>query len=70
MVQLAIDEDILRYHKTLLVWTMKVDKHKVVAASDKKSLQKKPEEELVTNKVTQVKSSEAKRRKELIDSRL
>jgi hypothetical protein len=38
MVQLAIDEDILRYHKTLLVWTMKVDKHKVVAASDKKSL--------------------------------
>ena len=41
---------------------MKVDKHKVVAASDKKSIQ--------VEEVTQVKSSEAKRRKELIDSRL
>ena len=38
MVQLAIDEDILRYHKTLLVWTLKVDKHKVAASQDKKQM--------------------------------
>jgi len=38
MVQLAIDEDILRYHKTLLVWTLKVDKHKVAASHDKKQM--------------------------------
>lgn len=34
MVQLAIKEDILRYHKTLLVWTTKVDKHKALQEQD------------------------------------
>lgn len=28
MVQQAIREDVLRHHKTLLVWATKVDKHK------------------------------------------
>ena len=31
LVQYAVKEDVLRYHKTLLVWTTKVDKHKKMA---------------------------------------
>lgn len=31
LVQYAVKEDILRYHKTLLVWTTTVDKHKKLA---------------------------------------
>ena len=31
MVQLAVKEDVLRYHKTLLVWTTTVDKHKAAS---------------------------------------
>lgn len=31
LVQFAVKEDILRYHKTLLVWTTTVDKHKKLA---------------------------------------
>ncbi len=31
MVQYAVKEDVLRYHKTLLVWTTSVDKHKKMA---------------------------------------
>jgi hypothetical protein len=30
-VQYAVKEDVLRYHKTLLVWTTTVDKHKKLA---------------------------------------
>lgn len=33
LVQQAVKEDILRYHKTLLVWTTTVDKHKKKAAA-------------------------------------
>lgn len=31
LVQYAVKEDVLRYHKTLLVWTTTVDKHKKLA---------------------------------------
>ena len=34
MVQEAIREDILRYHRTLIVWAAKVDKHKSTNSVD------------------------------------
>jgi hypothetical protein len=37
----------MRYHKTLLVWTMKVDKFKVAAESDKKQIVSNDSQELV-----------------------
>ena len=40
LVQFAVKEDILRYHKTLLVWTTTVDKHKKMAEDMQKESHK------------------------------
>ena len=39
-MQYAVKEDVLRYHKTLLVWTTTVDKHKKMAEEMQKVSQK------------------------------
>ena len=40
LVQYAVKEDVLRYHKTLLVWTTTVDRHKKMAEELQKESQK------------------------------
>lgn len=40
LVQFAVKEDVLRYHKTLLVWTTTVDKHKKLAEEMQKESHK------------------------------
>ena len=40
LVQYAVKEDVLRYHKTLLVWTTTVDKHKKLAEEMQKETHK------------------------------
>ena len=40
LVQYAVKEDVLRYHKTLLVWTTTVDKHKKQAEDMQKESHK------------------------------
>ena len=40
LVQYAVKEDVLRYHKTLLVWTTTVDKHKKMAEEMQKETHK------------------------------
>ena len=49
LVQYAVKEDVLRYHKTLLVWTTKVDKHKKMAEMMQKESNQKASVEAKLN---------------------
>jgi hypothetical protein len=44
-----VKEDVLRYHKTLLVWTTKVDKHKKMAEMMQKESNQKASVEAKLN---------------------